>query len=354
MRTRHESRAHPNKQYICEQCGEVFGVDRRQFSSHMKKTHRSAVYKCEFCSLTFVSLRLMHEHIRAHHHPHPPAIAAPAPPQPPPRKQERVHIVLEPEIEAPDVQAVVSIENGGSNVHVRSVASSHGSTGGGSAKGGGRGGQQARSSATTSSAAIVNSGGNGGTGGTASFKCTYCTRTFNRKDCWKKHERSHTGEKPYKCRFCVEPFACTTARARHELKFHQGEKYQCEECRQEFPTKQLYNSHMKGSHPDEPGSLRCGLCAKTFKEANELERHVTAIHSSHDERLMRACSSLLPSHISAAIIKEEASMLNVTKDHSGQGHQQSSQAQQQAQQQAHFIAPEILEEDNPANELFET
>lgn len=144
---------------------------------------------------------------------------------------------------------------------------------------------------------------------------------------------------------------------------------------------------MKGSHPDEPGSLRCGLCAKTFKEASELERHITAIHSTHDERLMRACSSLLPSHISAAIIKDEGSMLSTGKDHPNQGQQQQQQQQQTPQQaaqqqvaqqaaqqqaaqqqaaqqqaaqaaqqqaQAHFLAPEILEEDNPANELFET
>jgi len=31
------------------------------------------------------------------------------------------------------------------------------------------------------------------------FACAKCDQAFNRSDTLKKHERTHTGEKPYKC-----------------------------------------------------------------------------------------------------------------------------------------------------------
>ena len=299
----------------------------------MKKTHRSAVYKCEFCSLTFGSLHGMQDHIVKYHQ----------------VKEDRIEVIAEEvHIETPDI--VVTIQDpetppaprrphhnyhhsnrnnpnqmSQQQLHMQQlhqdqrvqqrmhIAEQH------------RDHQIQRQNIRNQQ--LIQRQQMSGV--TLPFKCTFCTRGFNRKDCWKKHERSHTGEKPYRCRFCMDMFACTTARARHECKVHQGEKYYCEECKQEFPSKQMYNSHMKGSHPDE-SQQRCSLCPKSFKESAELERHVQAMHSGHDERLMRACSSLLGSQV-----KEDSAILNA-KD-----------------SDRHFIAPQGLEDDDHEEDIYD-
>ena len=35
------------------------------------------------------------------------------------------------------------------------------------------------------------------------LKCLYCDKTFAREDIMKKHERTHTDEKPYICLQCI-------------------------------------------------------------------------------------------------------------------------------------------------------
>merc|ERR1719234_1398776 len=49
------------------------------------------------------------------------------------------------------------------------------------------------------------------------FKCSYCTKTFDRRDVLNDHVRNHTGEKPFKCRFCGKAFSRSFVLTKHEM-----------------------------------------------------------------------------------------------------------------------------------------
>ncbi|KEF51586.1 uncharacterized protein A1O9_12221 [Exophiala aquamarina CBS 119918] len=48
-------------------------------------------------------------------------------------------------------------------------------------------------------------------------QCAYCERTFTKEEHLRRHERSHTGEKPFKCHKCSRKYGCSDVLARHLL-----------------------------------------------------------------------------------------------------------------------------------------
>nr|BCT87207.1 putative transcription factor [Ogataea minuta] len=54
------------------------------------------------------------------------------------------------------------------------------------------------------------------------YVCNICTRAFARQEHLKRHERSHTKEKPYSCSICSRKFSRRDLLLRHSTKLHAG------------------------------------------------------------------------------------------------------------------------------------
>ncbi|XP_034667951.1 zinc finger protein 273-like [Drosophila subobscura] len=57
------------------------------------------------------------------------------------------------------------------------------------------------------------------------FKCTHCTKAFDRPGVLQEHIRNHTGERPYKCSSCPKAFSHRGTFRRHNRR-HPAEKPQ--------------------------------------------------------------------------------------------------------------------------------
>ncbi|CAL8142781.1 unnamed protein product [Orchesella dallaii] len=130
--------------------------------------------------------------------------------------------------------------------------------------------------------AIVNvAGANGG------FQCGFCGKTFQQKNTFQNHLRSHReGDDPYQCDICGKTFAVPARLTRH-YRTHTGEKpYQCEYCNKSFSVKENLSVHRRIHTKERP--YKCEVCERAFEHSGKLHRHMR-IHTGERPHRCQIC-----------------------------------------------------------------
>uniref|UniRef100_A0A1A9ULL2 C2H2-type domain-containing protein n=1 Tax=Glossina austeni TaxID=7395 RepID=A0A1A9ULL2_GLOAU len=114
--------------------------------------------------------------------------------------------------------------------------------------------------------------------GVKPYKCQQCQATFTWKSNLKTHQKRHKTERRYDCRFCSKSFYFTTERRRHERR-HTGDRpFVCESCGKSFSSSSGLRSHRSSQHLKERNFI-CDKCNRCFNRASQLRLHQINIHT---------------------------------------------------------------------------
>lgn len=155
------------------------------------------------------------------------------------------------------------------------------------------------------------------------YKCSHCSRGFERFLSLQQHERQHTGERPFICEICAFTFTSNAGLSNHiklhdlpspsskasskvqrlptvlakpvskVLLQHRGIRPECPMCHSTFANRKSILGHMKLQHGAE-GLIAwknmiqstCMVCYEKFTSKDDLERH-RPVHFEHHCHLCR-------------------------------------------------------------------
>ena len=107
--------------------------------------------------------------------------------------------------------------------------------------------------------------------------CSFCGKTYKRKQSWQRCEASHTNGYRYFCSWCGKGFMCNQRMGRHE-RIHTGQTpYQCNECGKRFKQSNQLKSHTRIHTGETP--FQCDKCCKKFKFASTKSHHKCVLNS---------------------------------------------------------------------------
>lgn len=113
--------------------------------------------------------------------------------------------------------------------------------------------------------------------------CFTCRRSFRSVRGLANHNTTAHPKSASGCLFCHRTFNSNTALHSHLLYKHKAAGgVQCAECHKMFSSQASLARHTLKNHPFQNKVYVCGVCMSAFKEANELQEHVT---NSHKEQM---------------------------------------------------------------------
>ena len=118
------------------------------------------------------------------------------------------------------------------------------------------------------------------------YVCSICGKEFKEPSSLKKHEMTHSGERPLKCEICEKGFIFALSLKRHKMK-HTGElPFKCSTCGQGFFYKTRLTAHIMSHNGVKP--YTCTTCGKGFTTSRQYEEH-QLVHGASKPYLCSTC-----------------------------------------------------------------
>ncbi|XP_031633804.1 zinc finger protein 91-like [Contarinia nasturtii] len=109
------------------------------------------------------------------------------------------------------------------------------------------------------------------------YRCEICRKEFTQLSNKERHKMTHTDEIPFHCRGCFSGFSQKTDKEAHE-KVCKSRRYECHICKKYVTVnKNTFKKHMRKHTSEKP--FRCKICMKGFTQKDNLKMHLDTIHT---------------------------------------------------------------------------